>query len=162
MKKSVAIALSSILIGGLLACGGDPKAESAEDNHEEHMNHEVDGTELLEIPENARVWFENVQSGDEVTSPLTLNFGVEGMSVEPAGELIAGTGHHHLLIDRAFHERGVVVPADSANIHFGDGSSSTTIELSPGKHTLTLQFADGYHQSYGGQMSASVEIFVVE
>jgi hypothetical protein len=163
MKKSVFIALSTIVISGMLACGGDPKAGSAEEGHSDHMNHEGETTaEQQDIPEEAKVYFVNLQSGDEVTSPLELEFGVEGMTVQPAGELIEGTGHHHLLIDRGFIEKGTIVPADSMNIHYGDGSTSTTIELSPGKHTLTLQFADGYHQSYGGQMSSEVEIFVAE
>lgn len=162
MKKNVCIGLSTILIGGMLACGGDPNAKNAEEGHADHMDHNKEATEQLEIPEGSKVYFVNLQSGDEVSSPLELEFGVEGMDVEPAGELIQGTGHHHLLIDRGFIEKGIAVPADSVNIHYGDGSTSTIIELSPGKHTLTLQFADGYHQSYGGQMSSSVEIFVAE
>ena len=162
MKKRVLLALSTILIGSIVACGGDPKSENSEEGHSDHMDQKAEGSELLQIPKDAKVSFLNLHSGDEVTSPLTLEFGVEGMNVEPAGALNPGAGHHHLLIDRGFYERGTVVPADSANIHYGDGSTSTTIELSPGKHTLTLQFADGYHQSYGGQMSTSVEIIVVE
>jgi len=165
-KKYLSISIAAIAFSVMTACGGDQKGkteESSEADHSEHMQKDQDNEGVvLEIPQGARVFFENLQSGDQVTSPLTLQFGVEGMEVEPAGELVQGTGHHHLLIDRGFHERGTVVPADSVNIHYGDGSTSATIDLSPGEHTLTMQFADGYHQSYGEQMSAEVIVQVVK
>jgi len=171
-KQSLIIAISTILIGGLVACGGNQKADESSNNedaemsadHSEHGDHKdqsADGSsELLPVPEGAKVWFEGLQDGDAVTSPVKLTFMVDGMEVEPAGELHEGKGHHHLLIDRAFTDRGVVIPADSVNIHYGDGSTTAEIELTKGEHTLTMQFADGYHQSYGQQMSHSVRVFV--
>ncbi len=54
------------------------------------------------------------------------------------------------------------MPTDSTHIHFGKGQTNTDLELNPGMHTLTLQFADGLHQSYGEKMSATIEIEVVE
>ena len=169
-KRNLILAVSTLLIGGLIACGGGQTDGSNEgssedstmsEDHADHMDHDAEGSsELLPVPEGAKVWFDGLQDGDAVSSPLKLKFNVEGMEVEPAGELHAGKGHHHLLIDRAFIDRGTIVPADSVNIHYGDGSTSTEIELSPGEHTLTLQFADGYHQSYGPQMSQSIRVFV--
>ena len=41
------------------------------------------------------------------------------------------------------------MPADEKNIYFGKGQTNFEITLEPGEHTLTLQFADGFHQSYG-------------
>ena len=43
-----------------------------------------------------------------------------------------------------------------------EGKSETEVELAPGKHTLTLQFANGAHQSYGADMSETITIEVVE
>ena len=37
------------------------------------------------------------------------------------------------------------IPADANHIHFGDGSSTTSLELEPGEHTLQLVFADHLH-----------------
>ena len=78
---------------------------------------------------------------------------VEGMKVQAAGEIKKGTGHHHILIDVANIEEGQVVPTDKNHLHFGGGQTQTTLELSPGKHTLILQFADGAHRSYGEKTS---------
>ncbi len=51
---------------------------------------------------------------------------------------------------------------DETHIHFGKGQKETTITLSPGKHTLTLQFADGAHISYGKEMSKKISVNVKE
>ena len=47
-------------------------------------------------------------------------------------------GHHHVVIDGKAIPAGTVVPKDEKNIHYGDGSTTTMLKLSPGKHTLTL------------------------
>ena len=69
-------------------------------------------------------------------------------------------GHHHLIINGGAIERGTVVPADSLNIHYGQGQTETELDLAAGEYTLTMQFADGYHKSYGDQMSATVNVIV--
>ncbi len=132
--------------------------EGTEDHDHEAMMEAAEGSDLLAIPEGAKVFFANLQDGQKLSSPVKVEFGIEGMEVEPAGELNEGKGHHHIIIDGNFIERGVIVPADSMNIHFGKGQTETELELSAGKHTLTMQFADGYHQSYGEQMSATITV----
>ena len=52
------------------------------------------------------------------------------------------------------------MPTSETSIHYGKGQTQTQLELSSGAHTLTLQFADGVHQSYGEQMSATISIVV--
>ena len=104
--------------------------------------------------------FGNLQDGDVVESPFVVEMVVAGMEVEPAGALALSKGHHHILINRGYYETGEVIPMDENNKHFGDGSTQTTLELEPGEYTLTLQFADGLHQSYGEAMSASINISV--
>ena len=86
--------------------------------------------------------------------------GVEGMQVSPAGAVVAGTGHHHLIIDGDFIPKGETVPKDATYLHFGKGQTETVLHLTPGRHTLTLQFADGHHASYGKAMSHTVQITV--
>jgi hypothetical protein len=88
--------------------------------------------------------------------------GVSGMQVEPAGEVNEGKGHHHLVVDGSFIPKGVPVPADSTHIHYGKGQTEVELELSPGSHSLTMQFADGVHASYGEEMSSTITIVVVE
>ncbi|MDQ7003008.1 MAG: DUF4399 domain-containing protein [Ghiorsea sp.] len=104
--------------------------------------------------------FISLNDGDTVTSPLQVKMGIKGMKVHKAGDIIEGTGHHHLIIDGAYVPENEVVAADDQHIHFGKGQTETTIKLKPGKHTLTLQFADGHHQSYGKVMSRTIHITV--
>lgn len=170
------LSILTIAIGFVLAsCGDTPKSnEEKEMTHDEmhdegveHEDHDHDAmedaaeeAEPVAIPEGAKVFFANLEEGQTVKSPVKVKFGLEGMEVEPAGELHEGKGHHHIIIDGSFIARGTVVPADETNIHFGKGQLETELELPAGEHTLTLQFADGYHQSYGEQMSATITIIV--
>ena len=50
-------------------------------------------------PEDASVYFISPTDGATVSSPVTVQFGLSGMGVAPAGVERAATGHHHLLID---------------------------------------------------------------
>jgi hypothetical protein len=55
------------------------------------------------------------------------------------------TGHHHLIIDSPLPPNDEPIPADNNHIHLGAGQTETFVELSPGKHTLQLLFADHNH-----------------
>lgn len=82
------------------------------------------------------------------------------MRVHPAGELIEGTGHHHLIVNGPAIATGQVVPADERHIHYGLGQTETELKLVPGDYQLTLQFADGAHVSYGPKMSQTIRVSV--
>lgn len=110
--------------------------------------------------ESKRVYFKNLKDGQTVTTPVKVEMGVDGMTVMKAGELIENTGHHHLVIDGQPEPKGTIVPKDATHIHFGDGATATVLPLSAGKHTLTLQFADGVHRSYGPEMSSTISVTV--
>ena len=47
----------------------------------------------------AKVYIISPKDGDTVSSPFTVQFGLKGMGIAPAGVTQANTGHHHLLID---------------------------------------------------------------
>lgn len=100
------------------------------------------------------------KDGAVVTSPFKVIFAVNGMEVVPAGELKTNTGHHHLLINTGSIPSGDVIPFDNTHIHFGKGQTETEVSLSSGKYKLTMQFANGAHQSYGPQLSKSIEVTV--
>ncbi len=167
MKKIFQIVSITIISVGLAACGGQTNKEK--DEHQDHASHadhsEMDhessnGPKQLSVPEGAKVMFGNLTDGDTISMPYTVKFEVEGMEVEPAGALNEGKGHHHLIINGGHIAKGTVVPSDSLNIHFGQGQLETELDLSPGAYQLTMQFADGFHQSYGEQMSATVNVVV--
>ncbi len=52
------------------------------------------------------------------------------------------------------------MPANAQHIHFGGGQIETTLDLDAGNYSLTLQFADGLHQSYGEGMSKTINVTV--
>jgi hypothetical protein len=100
-------------------------------------------------PEGATVYIISPQDGDTVTSPVTVRFGLQGMGVAPAGVDRQNTGHHHLLIDLAeLPAADQPLPADAQHIHFGGGQTETTIELTPGEHTLQLMMGDMGHMPH--------------
>ncbi|WP_332854792.1 DUF4399 domain-containing protein [Duganella sp. S19_KUP01_CR8] len=106
------------------------------------------------------VSFVEPADGATVTSPVKVKFAVSGMEVKPAGDMTANTGHHHLLINAAPVKAGEVVPADETHIHFGKGQTETEVKLAPGTYVLSMQFANGLHQSYGPGMSKDIKITV--
>lgn len=125
-----------------------------------NTNSSQSNTTTNNIPKDSGVYFVNLKNGDTVSSPVIVQMGVKGKTVEPAGTLNAGKGHHHLIVDGSYVEKGQMVMKDSTHLHFGKGQTVDTLKLSPGQHTLTLQFADGTHMSYGKEWSASVTVFV--
>ncbi len=112
------------------------------------------------------VFFKGPEDGAVVTSPVEVSFGVTGKKVRPALEDIneKSSGHYHLLIDnpQGFIEKGQAIPNDEKNIHLDKGELSTSLIIPPGIHTLTLQFADGAHLSYGKEMASTIQVTIVE
>ena len=96
-------------------------------------------------PEGARVFFVAPADGATVSNPVRIEFGIEGMSVVPAGDTTEHSGHHHLIVDADLPDPGMPIPADRNHIHFGDGSTSTELTLEPGEHTLQLILGDHLH-----------------
>ncbi|MEN0067152.1 MAG: DUF4399 domain-containing protein [Myxococcota bacterium] len=155
--------MTNLFVFALLACDSSTPAPEAP-APEPAAKAEPAAEKPVEAPAEAarKVFFKSPADGATVKSPVKLEFGVEGMEVKPAGELIEGTGHHHVIIDSAGVAEGTVVPADETHIHFGLGQTEAEIELPAGEHKLTMQFADGAHTSYGEVMAATITITVEE
>ena len=124
--------------------------------------------DLPAIPEGAKVFFVSPKVATQVEGPVVdgkvevpVVMGAEGIAVEPAGVVKAGSGHHHVLIDLQPIPEGSVIIKDDSHIHFGGGQTEGVVPVTPGHHTLTLQFADGVHRSYGPALSSSITIEVV-
>ena len=112
------------------------------------------------LAQAASVSFVEPQDGATVPTTFPVKFSVEGMTVQPAGELSPTSGHHHLLIDAVSIPAGESVPFDERHIHFGKGQTEATMTLKPGTYKLTLQFANGAHQSYGEALSKTISVNV--
>ncbi len=115
---------------------------------------------LVSCESKEGVDFGNLKDGDTVGTTFKVTFEVYGKTIRPAGTEEEGTGHHHIIIDDTFVAAGTVVPADDTHIHFGKGQTETELTLTPGKHTLTLQFADYAHRSFGGKWSKTITVNV--
>ena len=99
-------------------------------------------------------------NGATVSSPFKVRFDVKGMRLAPAGEIVANSGHHHLVINGGAVPAGQSVPFSDRSLHFGKGQTETDVTLPPGNYQLTAQFANGAHQSYGQPMSQTISITV--
>lgn len=158
--------VSLLTISVLIACNN--KSDDKTTENKESMNHDMHSTTatvemppMPEVPDNARVFFANLKDGQTVTSPVKVEMGVEGLSVDTAnGKLKPASGHHHILVDMDSITRETVIPKDSVHLHFGNAQTSAEVKLSPGKHSLTLQFADALHRSYGTRLTSKVTLNV--
>ncbi|EAU54457.1 DUF4399 domain-containing protein [Mariprofundus ferrooxydans] len=98
--------------------------------------------------------------GATVGQRFKVVMAVEGMKVRKAGEIVNGTGHFDLIVDGSAAPMGEVIFKDHQHLHYKDGQSEATLHLYPGKHSLTLQFANGLEKSYGQSLSHTISVTV--
>lgn len=94
-------------------------------------------------PAGAEAYIISPANGATVSETFTVQFGLRGMGVSPAGIERENTGHHHLIVDGTVPEAGK--PMGSEVKHFGGGQTETTITLPKGEHTLQLILGNHYH-----------------
>jgi len=113
-------------------------------------------------PAGAEAYIISPKDGATVKSPVTIQFGLKGMGVAPAGVKFENSGHHHLLIDTdAPKDLNAPLPTSDNVRHFGKGQTETSIELTPGKHTLQLVLGDDKHTPHNPPvMSKKITITV--
>jgi len=150
----IKILVPVLLLTAIIACNQSAKDDAKTGGTDQQKSVVSDANQ------KSGVYFANLKDGDVVKSPFVVQMGVSGMTVEPAGALNDGKGHHHLIIDGSYIEKGEMVPKDETHLHFGKGQTVDTLSLTPGDHTLTLQFADGMHKSYGKEWSTTIKIKV--
>jgi hypothetical protein len=109
----------------------------------------------------SRVFFTNINDGETLDSPVTVQWAAENFTIEPAGEVRAGAGHLHIMVDADCVAAGQIVPADDNHLHYGKAQTEATLELTPGEHTLCLQAADGVHTALAGEGTTQVVTITV-
>ncbi len=137
-------ALAGVLALLLAACGPDGN-EAREADQSTAAEAPAAQAARTPAPPGAAVFFVEPLDGARVKSPLTIKFGISGMSVAPAGDRTPNTGHHHLLIDTELADPSQPVPSDPQHLHFGKGQTEVSLELSPGQHRLQLVLGDAQH-----------------
>ena len=103
----------------------------------------------VNLNEPTAVNFSNLRHGYKVRSPFMVEFAVRGMGVVPAGKVLAGTGHHHILVDTPLPASVTdKLPFNAGHRHFGKGQTFAVLDLPEGEHKLRLLFADHDHRPY--------------
>ncbi len=162
MKTVLPRLLLVATIFGLAACGQEASEPAATPAAAEPPP-EPAALPRTPSPEGARVFFITPADGATVSSPVLVEFGIEGMSVVRAGVAEESSGHHHLIVDAGLPPLDMPIPADDNYIHFGDASTSTTLELPPGQHTLQLLLGDHLHIPHDPPVaSETITITVLE
>ena len=111
----------------------------------------------------SKVYFINLEDGDELQSPFLVQFGLRGKGIAPAGVDIDNTGHHHLLINVDSIDYLLPIPSSSQHIHFGLGQTETELNLPLGKHQLQLILGDKYHVPHQPPLvSNKIQVTVTE
>lgn len=154
------LALASLLA----ACTGDQSAppETAAVPEAAPVEQAAAGLPRTASPDGARVFFISPSNGETVRNPVQVVFGIEGMTVVPAGDDMPHSGHHHLLIDTDLPDPGLPIPKDDRHVHFGDGSTETEITLEPGEHTLQLLLGDHLHIPHDPPVTSEPITIMVE
>ena len=110
-----------------------------------------------------KVYFINLEDGDELKSPFLVQFGLSGKGVAPAGIDVDNTGHHHLLINQNEVNYSMPIPSSDQHLHFGLGQTETMLNLPLGKHKLQLVLGDKFHIPHDPPLiSEIIEITVIE
>lgn len=115
-------------------------------------------------PDDATVYIIAPEAGATVSNPVTIQFGLSGMGVAPAGVEQDMTGHHHLLINQPLDGLDLTnpLPADDQVRHFGGGQTEVTLELPAGTHTLQLLLGDHNHIPHNPVVASEVITVTVE
>ena len=110
-----------------------------------------------------KVYFINLEDGDELKSPFLIQFGLSGKGIAPAGIDVDNTGHHYLLINQNEINYSMPIPSSDQHLHFGLGQTETMLNLPLGKHKLQLVLGDKYHIPHNPPLvSEIIEITVIE
>lgn len=160
-----------LLAGGLLTACGHPDGEDHAAMDDEAMDQGATETDTDDADSDTddsspQVFFANLEDGDEVTSPVHIEFGIENFEIVKAQDPIVieeGKGHHHLGVNTHCLEPGVIVVKAEPWIHFGDGSNTIDMQLPPGPAHLVLQVGDGEHRTLDDPgLCAMINLTVVE
>ena len=138
MRQKTGLLLLFVLIWGLQGCGGDQPKSGAADG-------QAGDVQKTPSAPGAAVFIISPKNNEIVTSPINIKFGISGIAVAPAGEIVENSGHHHLIVDSELPDMSNPIPNDEKHYHFGKGQTEASIELAPGEHTLQLVLGDWAH-----------------
>jgi len=119
----------------------------------------MSATVRVEAQGKPRIFFVEPKNGATVKSPVHLKFGIENYKIAavPEGDVKTarpGVGHYHVGVDTGcLKPAETIVKGTPSWIHFGKGDSEIDMQLTPGKHRLSLQLGDDLHNTVKGLCS---------
>jgi len=129
--------------------------------HSAAMVGNIISPEIDYTPNTGSVSITSPAEGDVVTSPFDVVMSATNFTVEAASNPAKdGAGHLHILVDQPAVTPGQAIPNNPANgyYHYGDGSTTVTLDLDPGAYTIRIQAGTANHLAY--DLTDSVDIIV--
>jgi hypothetical protein len=104
------------------------------------------------------VKFAEPVDGAKVAGAVKVRMEATGFTIEPAGEVKAGAGHFHIIVDGDCVAPGQVIPKDDTHLHYGMAQTEAELTLAAGSHTLCLQAGDGAHTALDLTDKITIEV----
>lgn len=159
LRRVALLALPIVMAVVVVACGSEaPPAETA-------APPAVPAAAPATVATTPRAFFAEPADGATVTSPVTMKFASEGITISPVpeGEITTarpGMGHYHLAVDVECLPPGSEIKKGEKWIHYGKGDTEATTQLSPGPHKLTLAIGDDKHMQVEGSWCKTITVNV--
>ena len=117
------------------------------------------GSRQVSAQGKPRIFFIEPKNNATVKSPVHLKFGIENYKIAPVPEgdvktARPGVGHYHVGVEQNCLKPGeTIVKGTPQWVHLGKGDTEMDMQLTPGKHKLSLQLGDDLHNTVPGLCS---------
>ena len=117
------------------------------------------GSRQVSAQGKPRIFFIEPKNNATVKSPVHLKFGIENYQIAavPAGDVKKprpGVGHYHVGVEQDCLKPGATIVKGTPQwVHLGKGDTEMDMQLTPGKHKLSLQLGDDLHNTVPGLCS---------
>jgi len=117
------------------------------------------GSRQVSAQGKPRIFFVEPKNNASVKSPVHLKFGIENYKIAavPEGDVKTarpGIGHYHVGVEQDCLKPGeTIVKGTPQWVHLGKGDTEMDMQLTPGKHKLSLQLGDDLHNTVQGLCS---------
>ena len=139
----------------LAACGDDGGGEQG--GSEATVTTGADATTST-VAAGPAVRFTEPADGAEVIGAVRVKMAATDFTIEPAGEVKAGAGHFHIMVDTDCIAPGQVIPNDDKHLHYGKAQTEAELTVTAGDHTLCLQAGDGTHTALDLTHTISIKV----
>ena len=148
MTRFATIAMITVAFVG---CGGDTGDQSREA-----------APEADAAPAAGTVTIVQPADGAELDAgPVLFVLETDGVEIVAAGNMDAGTGHHHLIVDGDV-DWELPIPNDAGvHYHMGQAETEYTLtDLTPGEHRIIAVVADGVHIPLDPPVSDTITVVI--